>query len=274
MAHTDRLGARQHVFMARVNRKERTIVKRACLGVVAVAAAVALVAGCGGRHTAASAPAASASPSASVTTDPAQPFDGLDGDQVAGLARTAMNSLTSVTVRLSGAAELHGTAQLTRSGSCRVRAVLHGGSGDFIIVGDRSWTRGDKAFWRSQGAQHVPAEVVQHGRWWERASSAVDLDVTDLCSLPSLIDRFIGDTGAVNRDYPVTLDDGRVAVPLEEDGPRGIVSSVLVAVTGRPYFLHATETGSAPGTFDFAAFNAPLTITPPQTAQVAGQTAA
>jgi hypothetical protein len=213
-----------------------TATHRIAAAVLAVAAASAVLTGCGGDDDAADAPIVRPA----ATTADSGPLAGQSADQVLSEAREAMKSAGAVIIDAhltdDNGQELRFTSAVAGTGKCA--SVIHEGpdSVQLIGIGETYYLKGDAQYWRD-AAGDVPAQTFA-GKWAKLPAKAAD-SFDGMCRVDPLVD--IGDVGPVTRGA-ATTKYGASVVPLRRRDDDGTVDTAYVAATGTPYVLGLANT--------------------------------
>ncbi|MEU6595549.1 hypothetical protein ABZ923_41220 [Streptomyces sp. NPDC046881] len=212
--------------------------------------------------------------SASAT---AEPFKGLTAAQISEKARVAMKKLDSFKVKGNMTTDgEHVTFDfaVAKSGDCQGNFSTGGASAEIRQIGDTAYMKGDEKFWRQTGSEEGSSSAetdalieMLKGRWFKmRAQDAKAEDKFPFCDIGTMFEKDEKD-GHLTRKAGTEVN-GTPAVTLQgKDG--AATQTLLVAAKGEPYALRMTaEGGKEPGSFDFSAFNEPVTVTAPPAGEV------
>ncbi|MGW2046972.1 hypothetical protein ACWCPF_17585 [Streptomyces sp. NPDC001858] len=218
--------------------------------------------------------AVSATPS---PTKPADPFEGLTPAQISEKARVAMVKLDSFKVKgdiTTDGERMIVDFSVASTGDCQGTFTTGGASADVREVSGVSYMKGDEKFWQQMGSEDgtSPEETAAitemlKGRWFKMsAEDAKADDKFPFCDVATMFEKDEEDS-QLTRGADTEVN-GTPAVTLTgKDGAATL--TLLVAAKGEPYALRMThEGGEEPGTIDFSAFNAPVTVTPPPPGEV------
>ncbi|WP_158838671.1 hypothetical protein [Streptomyces sp. NRRL S-1022] len=212
--------------------------------------------------------------SASAT---AEAFKGLTGDQISEKARVAMTKLDSFRVKGSMTTDgKHMTFDfaVAKRGACQGTFGTESASAEIRQVGGAAYMKGDEKFWREMGSEDGSSSEdtealieMLKGRWFKMpAQDAKADDKFPFCDIGTMFEKDEKE-GHLTRKADTDVN-GTPAVTLKgKDG--AATQTLLVAAEGEPYALRLTaEGGKEPGSFDFSAFNKPVTVTAPPAGEV------
>jgi hypothetical protein len=217
-----------------------------------LAAAVVLLAGCGGGNDFADQP----------------PKD------IAKAAAADMKDLKSL--RMQGDLTTSGQKigvdmQITTSGDCQGTITVTGGTAQIVSSGGQAYMKPDKSFWESQAPGQAAQIEAVVGDKWVVIPSGSGLD--SACDLSKMLDG-IGSSASGNpSDAPTaaTSDsvDGQDAVKLSGEDNSGKPVVAWVATDDPHYILKLqVSQGSEPGVITFSDFDKTVTVQAPPSEQV------
>ena len=217
-----------------------------------LAAAVVLLAGCGGGG---------------------KDFANQPPKDIAKAAAADMKDLTSL--RMQGDLTTSGQKvgvdmQITTSGDCQGTITVTDGSAQLVSSGGQAYMKPDKAFWESQAPGQATQIEAVVGDKWVVIPSASGLD--SACDLSKLLDG-IGSTGSDPSNAPTSATsdsvDGQDAVKLSGKDSSGKPVTAWVATDDPHYVLKMqVPQGNEPGTITFSEFDKSVTIQAPPSDQV------
>ncbi|MBL1104565.1 hypothetical protein JK361_08140 [Streptomyces sp. 5-8] len=218
--------------------------------------------------------AASATPS---PAKPADPFKGLTAAQISEKARVAMTKLDSFKVK--GGMTVDGKQMtfdfsVARKGDCQGTFTSRGASADVRQAGGQTYMKGDDKFWQQMGGEqgssaeetNALTELLK-GRWLKMpAGDGQADDQFPFCDIGAMFEKDKEET-RLTRGADTEVN-GTPAVTLTgKDGAE--TQTLLIAAEGEPYALRmSAKGGKEPGSFDFSAFNEPVTVTAPPAGEV------
>ncbi|MEU6670415.1 hypothetical protein [Streptomyces sp. NPDC046727] len=246
----------------------RTLLATAAL----CATAVMTLTACGGDKKDDSKGAGNSATASPSPTKSAKPFEGLTAAQISEKARVAMTELKSFkgkgNMRSDGEQVTFDFA-VAKKGSCQGTFTSGGASAGFREVGGATYMKGDEKFWQQMGSEDGSSSEdtkalveLLKGRWFKvPAEQAKEDDKFPFCDIDGMFEKDEKDS-RLTRGADTEVN-GKPAVTLTgKDGAETM--TLLVSAEGEPYALRMTvEGGKEPGSFDFSAFNEPVTVTPP-----------
>ncbi|MER6261622.1 hypothetical protein ABT203_18865 [Streptomyces sp900105245] len=246
---------------------KRTLMAAASLCATAVMALTA----CGGEKK------ADGKGSGDSNSATAEAFKGLSAAQISEKARVAMAKLDSFKVK--GAMSTDGQHMtfdfaVAKKGDCQGTFTTGGASAEIRQVGDAAYMKGDEKFWQQMGGEDGSSSKdtdalveMLKGRWFKMPAQDVKADDKfPFCDIETMFEKDEKE-GHLTRKEDTEVN-GTPAVTLTgKDG--AATQTLLVAAKGEPYALRMTvKGGKEPGSFDFSAFNEPVTVTAPPAGEV------
>jgi hypothetical protein len=218
-------------------------------GALAVTAAMALLAGCGGD-------------------DKSDGGDFAKGkaDDIVATAKADMKKLDSV--HMSGSISSSGQSldidlQVSSEGSCHGTFGIGEGSAEVLGVDGKSWFKPNEAFWREQGGDQADTLIAMVGDKWVVDNSG---QFSQFCDLDSLLDDVLADE---TTDATYSVDgteeiDGDTVVKVDRKSEKDGTSSGYVLADSPHYLVKVEKTeGEDAGTITFAEFNEDFTVEAP-----------
>jgi hypothetical protein len=217
-----------------------------------LAAAVVLLAGCGGGG---------------------NDFADQPPKDIAKAAATDMKALDSLRMKgdlVTDGQKIGVDMLITTSGDCQGTIEVTGGSAQILSSGGQAYMKPDKAFWESQAPGQAAQIEAVVGDKWVVIPSTSGLDAA--CDLSKLLDG-IDEPSSDPSDAPTSATsdsvDGQDAVKLEGKDNDGKPVTAWVATDDPHYILKMEVTqGDEPGTITFTDFNETVEVQPPPTDQV------
>ncbi|MFJ9822504.1 hypothetical protein ACIRU3_46335 [Streptomyces sp. NPDC101151] len=207
----------------------------------------------------------------------AEAFKGLAPAQISEKARVAMTKLDSFKVKGGMSTDgQHMTFEFSvaKKGDCQGTFTTGAASAEIRQVGDSAYMKGDEKFWQQMGSEGGSSSKetdalieMLKGRWFKMpAQDAKADDKFPFCDIGTMFEKDEKDSHLTRKAD--TEVNGTPAVTLTgKDG--AATQTLLVAAKGEPYALRMTvEGGKEPGSFDFSAFNEPVTVTAPPAGEV------
>ncbi len=207
----------------------------------------------------------------------AEAFKGLTANQISEKARVAMTKLDSF--KVAGTMTTDGQHMtfdfsVAKAGDCQGTFTTGGASAEIRQIGDAAYMKGDEKFWQQMGSKDGSSSedtdaLIQmlKGRWFKMpAQDAKKEDKFPFCDIDTMFEKDKKESHLTRKAD--TEVNGTPAVTLTgKDG--AATQTLLVAAKGEPYALRMTvKGGKEPGSFDFSAFNKPVTVTPPPAGEV------
>ena len=217
---------------------------------LAVAAAAALLAGCGGGG---------------------NDFATQDPQDIAKASATDMKDLDSL--HMAGFVTTDGQKlgvdmSITTSGDCQGSFKAGEGTAQILSADGKSYMKPDKAFWEAQAPAQAPQIEALVGDKWVVIPSNTGLN--ELCDLDGLLKSF-NDNNPTNKPTAAAAEslDGQDAVKLSGKDSDGTAVTAWVASDSPHYVLKMEQTeGSTPMSITFSKFNDTVSITAPPSDQV------
>jgi hypothetical protein len=216
------------------------------LAVVATAAALSLLAGCGGSDD-----------SGTDKKSSDGNFAELPGKEISDTAKEDMLALDSlayagqlVTNGESLALDVHASSD----GSCTGSLELSGGKVELLAADGQAWYRPDEAFWRANAGDGADQVIDTVGDKWVVDSQG---DFSQFCDLNGFLTSIFTDDGSKSTYEVVGTEDidGQQVVKVTNTDDDGSATG-YVLVEGKHYLLKIERTeGDSPGELNFAAFN-------------------
>ncbi|WP_030737084.1 hypothetical protein [Streptomyces sp. NRRL S-31] len=210
-------------------------------------------------------------------TKAADPFEGLTPAQISEKARVSMTKLESFKVKgnmTSDGEHITFDFAVARKGYCQGTLTTGGASADIRQVNGAVYMKGDEKFWQKTGsdegssAEETDALIeLLKGRWFKMPSAQADADSKfPFCDIGKMFEKDEKE-GPLTRGADTEVN-GTPAVTLKgKDGAQK--QTLFVSAKDEPYALRMTaEGGKEPGSFEFSAFNEPVTVTPPPPGEV------
>ncbi|MEV6833851.1 hypothetical protein AB0N17_04905 [Streptomyces sp. NPDC051133] len=218
--------------------------------------------------------ATSATPSPTQSPDP---FKGLTPDQISEKARVAMTKLDSFKVKggmTTDGEHMTFDFAVAAKGNCHGSFTTGGASAEIREVGGTTYMKGDEKFWQQMGKEDgsssketdALAEMFK-GRWFKMpAEDAKSDDKFPFCDIGTMFEKDEKESH-LTRGADTEVNGTPAATLKGKDG--AATQTLLISAKGEPYALRLTaEGGKEPGSFDFSAFNEPVTVTPPPAGEV------
>lgn len=244
-------------------------IRNTLTAVVAAGAAVAVLTGCGGDKSDASAPIVRP---VATTSAYAGPYAELTGRQLMDRALTAMKAAPSMTVDLRTTDDtgtpVHMTAAVTRTGKCAAAVRLGPDQIQLIRVGSMYYVKADAHFWKQQGAQDGLAMArALAGKWLKVPSAVGGQDFDHVCDLATLLSDITeaGTDSTVAKGHATTLG-GQPVVPLVQHSSNGD-TDLFVAAGATPYVLKAYTPHDSSNLATFTGFGRAAHISAPPPGQ-------
>jgi hypothetical protein len=214
-----------------------------------LAAAVVLLAGCGGNDFAQQPP-----------------------KDIAKAAAADMKDLKSLRMKgdLTASGQKIGVdMQVTTSGDCQGTVTVADGSAQFVSSGGQAYMKPDKSFWESQAPGQAAQIEAVVGDKWVVIPSASGLDAA--CDLNQLLDG-VGKPSSDPSDATTASSDsvdGQDAVKLTSKDSNGKPVTAWIATDNPHYILKMQVTqGTEPGTLTFTDFDESVDVQAPPSDQV------
>lgn len=208
---------------------------------------------------------------------PVDPFKGLTPAQISEKARVAMTKLDSFKVKggmTTDGEHMTFDFAVAAKGNCHGTFTTGGASAEIRQVGGDTFMKGDEKFWQQTGSEeHSSSKETDaltemlKGRWVKMpAEDAKADDKFPFCDIGTMFEKDEKESH-LTRGADTEVN-GTPAVTLTgKDG--AATQTLLVSAKGQPYALRlAAVGGKEPGSFDFTAFNEPVTVTPPPPGEV------
>lgn len=214
-----------------------------------LAAAVVLLAGCGGNDFAQQPP-----------------------KDIAKAAAADMKDLKSLRMKgdLTASGQKIGVdMQVTTSGDCQGTVTVADGSARFVSSGGQAYMKPDKSFWESQAPGQAAQIEAVVGDKWVVIPSASGLDAA--CDLNQLLDGVDKPSSDPSNDTTTSSDsvDGQDAVKLTSKDSNGKPVTAWIATDDPHYILKLQVTqGTEPGTLTFTDFDESVDVQAPPSDQV------
>lgn len=214
-----------------------------------LAAAVVLLAGCGGNDFAQQPP-----------------------KDIAKAAAADMKDLKSLRMKgdLTASGQKIGVdMQVTTSGDCQGTVTVADGSARFVSSGGQAYMKPDKSFWESQAPGQAAQIEAVVGDKWVVIPSASGLDAA--CDLSQLLDGVDKPSSDPSNDTTTSSDsvDGQDAVKLTSKDSNGKPVTAWIATDDPHYILKLQVTqGTEPGTLTFTDFDESVDVQAPPSDQV------
>ncbi|GAA3148208.1 hypothetical protein [Streptomyces echinatus] len=217
---------------------------------------------------------ASATPS---PAKPADPFKGLTGSQISEKARVAMTKLDSFKVKggmTTDGKQMTFDFAVAKKGDCQGTFTVGGAAADVRQAGGATYMKGDEKFWQQMGGEEgSSAEETKaltellKGRWLKMPSGKGQADDQfPFCDIDTMFEKD-KDEARLTRGADTQVNGTSAVTLTGKDGAE--TQTLLVAAEGEPYALRmAVKGGKEPGSFDFLAFNEPVTVTAPPAGEV------
>jgi hypothetical protein len=214
-----------------------------------LAAAVVLLAGCGGNDFAQQPP-----------------------KDIAKAAASDMKDLKSLRMKgdLTASGQKIGVdMQVTTSGDCQGTVTVADGSAQFVSSGGQAYMKPDKSFWESQAPGQAAQIEAVVGDKWVVIPSASGLDAAcDLNQLLAGVDEPSSDPSNATTASSDSVD-GQGAVRLTSKDSNGKPVTAWIATDDPHYILKMQVTqGTEPGTLTFTDFDESVDVQTPPSDQV------
>jgi hypothetical protein len=208
---------------------------------LAVSAAVATIAGCGG---ASSNGVAAKSPDEILVAA----RNAVSDAKSVHVAGSVANGSTLVTVNLGLAAGKGG------SGRMSVRGLTF----DVIVVKRVVYLKGSDSVWRHFGGN--AAVQLLHGKWLRGPATGQLASFAALTNLHFLFGQLVSNHGALSKGGTSTVDGQKVVAVKDTTGGE----TLYVATTGKPYPIKIARTGGrGVGHLTFDRYNEPVSVSAP-----------
>jgi len=210
-------------------------------GLAGLAAAILLLAGCGGSSSSGEAQKSAA--------------------QILADTKATAQSATSVhyvgTINQNGSS-LHLDMQLVAGKGGKGTITIGGHKIDVVRIGGKVYFKGDEAFYR-QYAGAATAQLLA-GKWIAAPSASGNFSsftpLTDIGKLFGLIKT----KGKISKGAASTVD-GQKVIALTSSGPG--TGTIYVATSGEPYPVELAGPSSKAGSLHFSDWNGTVTLVPP-----------
>jgi hypothetical protein len=214
-----------------------------------LAAAVVLLAGCGGNDFAQQSP-----------------------KDIAKAAADDMKDLKSLRMKgdLTASGQKIGVdMHVTTSGDCQGTVTVADGSAQFVSSGGQAYMKPDRSFWESQAPSQAAQIEAVVGDKWVVIPSASGLDAA--CDLNQLLDGVDKPSSDPSNATTTSSDsvDGQDAVKLTGKDSNGKPVTAWIATEDPHYILKMQVTqGTEPGTLTFTDFDESVDVQAPPSDQV------
>ncbi len=185
-------------------------------------------------------------------------------DQIAAAARSAAESAHSVTV--SGVARSSGVSltldlQIDEQQKAAKGTIAEEG---FVVqlirIGESLYIKGDSSLYRHFGAGE--AAKLLEGKWVKLPVTGSQLaSIGSLTELPSLLESALGEHNKLSKGSTSTVN-GQEAIAVKSASG----GTLYVALTGKPYPVQFSRTGSEGGKVTFKNWNGPVSVSAPANA--------
>jgi hypothetical protein len=211
------------------------------VSILAVSAAAATIAGCGG---ASSNGVAAKSPDGILVAA----RNAISGAKSVHVAGSVVNRSTPVTLNLGLAAGKGGSGRMSVSGL----------SFDVIVVKRVVYLKGSDSVWRHFGG-NVAVQLL-HGKWLSGPATGQLASFAALTDLHFLFGELVSNHGALTKGGTSTVDGQKVVAV--KDTTKG--ETLYVATTGKPYPIKIAKTGGrGGGHLIFDRYNEPVSVSAP-----------
>jgi len=208
-----------------------------------LAAALAVLAGCGSSSTSGN----------SIASKSAE--------QILSESKLAADSATSVHVAgslKSGGSPVTLNLNLVAGKGAQGELSENGASFKLILLDGTAYISGSPAFYRSLGGS--AAAQLLDGKWLKASASSGEFaSFGSLANMRELLDTTLASHGTLTKGA-TTVVNGQQAIAITDNSKSG---TLYVATTGKPYPVQITKGGSESGKIGFDNWNKPVTITAP-----------
>jgi hypothetical protein len=216
--------------------------------VPALAAAVALIAGCGGSSSSSSGNGVAGKSTAQILAATKGAADSAKSVHVSG---SLVSGGTPITLDMNLIAGKGGRGQLSQSGL----------KFELIEVANTVYIKGSSAFYRHIGGT-AAAQLLQ-GKWLKATSTSSGFaSIGQLTDLHRLVDQTLADHGTLTKSGTSTIA-GQKVVGVTDKTKGG---TLYVATSGKPYPVQISRSGSGVGSITFDRWDEPVTLAAPANA--------
>jgi hypothetical protein len=135
------------------------------------------------------------------------------------------------------------TGDLSADGRTRFTVTKDGGRAEAVIIAEKGYLRGDRAYWEQIGAKGRSITLLA-GRWVEAPKGSGLEDLGALASPENLAYCLGVDLGTLTSKGTAELDGAPVdVIAVAGDKPGSAPGELSIAAKGPPYVLRALQTG-------------------------------
>ncbi|MEA2208119.1 MAG: hypothetical protein QOF54_596 [Solirubrobacteraceae bacterium] len=212
----------------------------------ALAAALGLLAGCGGSSSSGNGVAGKSTTQILAATKRAA-----DAAKSVHVSGSLVSGGTPITLDMNLIAGKGGRGQLSQGGL----------TFELIEVGNTVYIKGSSAFYKHIGGA-AAAQLLQ-GKWLKAASGSSGFaSIGQLTNLRALVDQTLADHGTLTKTGTTTINGTKV-VGVTDKGKGG---TLYIAATGKPYPVQINRSGSGTGTISFDHWDEAVTLAAPANA--------